>query len=229
MSTEKQIAANRQNATKSTGPISTEGKARAAQNARTHGLTAARMVVAGEEAAAVEAFRHACYLEWQPVGAFETTLVDEIVFDTVRLGRVPWIEASVLDIDDEPVMSIEATLCQLSGLLEPPEPVRRDPCPPPDLGRAFRHHDMDGLLTTRLPRYEAKLARRRDRAIDLLMKVQARRRAAEADAEVLPDDPSPEDPLAAAALPIMAAGESDIAPTVGDPSPGPNVAPEERS
>ena len=38
MATEAQIAANRQNALKSTGPSSPEGKAASSQNRLTHGL-----------------------------------------------------------------------------------------------------------------------------------------------------------------------------------------------
>ena len=40
MTSLKQIAANRRNATRSTGPVTAQGKARASRNARRHGLSA---------------------------------------------------------------------------------------------------------------------------------------------------------------------------------------------
>ena len=45
----EQIAANRANAAKSTGPRTPEGKARSSQNARTHGFAAANYTVIGFE------------------------------------------------------------------------------------------------------------------------------------------------------------------------------------
>jgi hypothetical protein len=39
VTSQKQIAANRRNATRSTGPVTAQGKARASRNARRHGLS----------------------------------------------------------------------------------------------------------------------------------------------------------------------------------------------
>ena len=46
---EKQLAANRANAGRSSGPRSPDGKARSAQNARKHGFTAAHFAVVCHE------------------------------------------------------------------------------------------------------------------------------------------------------------------------------------
>src|SRR5262245_43755699 len=50
MSSEKQIAANRANAARSTGPNTNSGKARSRMNAWKHGLRAEKVVIAGEDA-----------------------------------------------------------------------------------------------------------------------------------------------------------------------------------
>ena len=55
MASEKQIAANRRNAGRSTGPKTADGKGRVRLNALKHGLTAATVVLPGEDAAALEA------------------------------------------------------------------------------------------------------------------------------------------------------------------------------
>ena len=45
---DRKIRANRENATKSTGPITFEGKQKVSGNAITHALTAERLVIIGE-------------------------------------------------------------------------------------------------------------------------------------------------------------------------------------
>lgn len=49
MTSEKQIEANRENALKSTGPLSIEGKSRASKNAMKHGILSKNLVVSGEK------------------------------------------------------------------------------------------------------------------------------------------------------------------------------------
>lgn len=56
MATEKQIAANRRNAAASTGPKTTEGKAKSRANALTHGLTAVVLLPIGQKEASVLRF-----------------------------------------------------------------------------------------------------------------------------------------------------------------------------
>ena len=54
MSSEAQVRANRENAQKSTGPTSPEGKARSSRNALTHGLLSCDIVTFGEDAEELE-------------------------------------------------------------------------------------------------------------------------------------------------------------------------------
>ncbi|HEY4086362.1 MAG TPA: hypothetical protein VGM43_10515 [Bryobacteraceae bacterium] len=68
----QRLAANRQNATKSTGPKSDEGKAISAQNARRHGATAQITVMTDEDRLAHDKFTHAMVAELAPVGEMET-------------------------------------------------------------------------------------------------------------------------------------------------------------
>ena len=68
MATERQIAANRTNAQRSTGPRSQEGKAAVRFNALTHGLTARATLLPFEDERELEALADRLYDELQPVG-----------------------------------------------------------------------------------------------------------------------------------------------------------------
>jgi hypothetical protein len=92
MTSEAQIAANRLNARKSTGPRTAKGKAIACRNARKH-LSLARTVLisAGELQESHRDFRKMCtyfYKSLLPVGPLEEMLVDQIVTANWRLRRV---------------------------------------------------------------------------------------------------------------------------------------------
>jgi len=79
MASEKQIAANRLNARKSTGPRTLPGKAAVRLNSVTHGLTAKSIISPTEEGELekLEAVRASLEADWQPQTFTETLLLDE--------------------------------------------------------------------------------------------------------------------------------------------------------
>jgi len=97
MATDKQIEANRRNAKKSTGPRTEEGKAKSAQNARKHGLTSRRMVLADEDAAEFEQLWRNVHRELNPETQLEVLIVNRIAAVQWRLARVPALEAELMD------------------------------------------------------------------------------------------------------------------------------------
>jgi hypothetical protein len=68
----QRLAANRLNATKSTGPRTPEGKSRSSQNARRHGATAQITVMTDEDRVAHDKFTRAMVAELAPIGEMET-------------------------------------------------------------------------------------------------------------------------------------------------------------
>jgi hypothetical protein len=97
MSTESQINANRLNAQKSTGPRTPEGKAKVSQNAVTHGLTAFRPVLAGEDHEEYALFRDDFFRHHAPVGILEETLAQHAADTFWRLQRAQNYETAVLN------------------------------------------------------------------------------------------------------------------------------------
>ncbi len=97
MTTNKQIAANRRNARKSTGPRTEEGKERSSRNAVKHGLTSRRVVLADEDPKEYMEFRIEIHEDLRPMGSLETSLANRITAQTWRLARVPAIETEMID------------------------------------------------------------------------------------------------------------------------------------
>lgn len=86
------IEANRQNARKSTGPKTAEGKAAVARNATKHGLLSKQVYRDEHEEAELRALAVRLYAQFQPVGAMEELLVDRIVSNAWRLRRLLEVE-----------------------------------------------------------------------------------------------------------------------------------------
>ena len=97
MSTKAQINANRQNAQKSTGPKTAEGKAAVSQNAVKHGLFAAEAVISVEDPADYELYRDKYLAELLPVGMVESMLAERVVSLSWRLKRAERMQNEVFD------------------------------------------------------------------------------------------------------------------------------------
>ncbi|MCB1119419.1 MAG: hypothetical protein KDK65_05610 [Chlamydiia bacterium] len=93
MTSLKQIEANRKNAKRSTGPISSGGKAIVASNAIKHGILSTRTYVEDEERELYEDFCERLFENLRPHGSFESFLVDRIISTAWRLRRIVHVEA----------------------------------------------------------------------------------------------------------------------------------------
>ena len=91
----KKIAANQANASKSTGPKTVSGKARASKNAIRHGFFSKVLILPGEDAAAFEAMAEQLWSELKPQNVLEELLVKEIIDTKWRLGRLLGVESAV--------------------------------------------------------------------------------------------------------------------------------------
>lgn len=98
--TDKQIAANRKNTAKSTGPTTESGKAIAARNSLKHGLLAKEIVIsAGEGAESKEQFDALLadlHTQFSPQGPLEKMLVEKIAVAYWRLRRAHRFEVGLI-------------------------------------------------------------------------------------------------------------------------------------
>jgi hypothetical protein len=99
MSSELKFESNRANAQFSTGPRTEEGKARSAQNARKHGLTAQQLLIKPEEREDFEQILGHFQNEINPHGPIQQTLFDELVSAAWNLRRVRILQAQTDMLD----------------------------------------------------------------------------------------------------------------------------------
>jgi hypothetical protein len=106
--------ANRANAQKSSGPTSTEGKARVALNAVTHGLSRVNMFLSGEEPEEFVVLRNALLKRYRCSDADDAVWADEAAMAWWKIRRIAEWQAMLIDsaFADQPV---PAPLARLFG------------------------------------------------------------------------------------------------------------------
>lgn len=85
MATDKQIAANRRNALKSTGPKTPRGKAVSSRNAFVHGLRSAAAILPGEDPTELAQLRSLFVYSSKPQTADQLDLVEQMAYAEWKL------------------------------------------------------------------------------------------------------------------------------------------------
>jgi hypothetical protein len=96
MSTTAQIEANRLNAQSSTGPTSSEGKAKSSLNALSHGFYSKHLLLPDEDPAELELLRSSLIESYQPEDGAELLLVERIISSQWKLQRLNKLEAATI-------------------------------------------------------------------------------------------------------------------------------------
>src|ERR1035438_4259361 len=95
MASQKQLAANRLNAKKSTGPRSPQGKARSSMNALKTGIDAGTHIIQHESPSRLEALADEYYDRFHPTTPEQRMLVDTLVDSEWLLRRFRRVEAQL--------------------------------------------------------------------------------------------------------------------------------------
>jgi hypothetical protein len=99
MTSARKAEANRQNAQKSTGPRTPEGKAAVSLNAMKHGLLSKEILLSGEDEEALRELDERLRGELQPDGVVEVLLVDRVTSLLWRLRRLGHVEAGIFALE----------------------------------------------------------------------------------------------------------------------------------
>jgi len=163
MATKKQVQANRKNANKSTGPKTPEGKAKSAQNATTHGLTASSDVIKGESQEQFDAQRNRLFDELAPQTLIQEILTDRIATLAWRLKRAERMQNQFADamLLDHPFI-VEYLAC-----------LNRAPSnhnPDLDLGATIKRDFRGDKVLDRLKLYERRIENSLFKSLNQLQK-----------------------------------------------------------
>ena len=101
MASDKQIAANRRNSQKSTGPVTPAGKTASSMNALKTGLRAKSLLIPGESAADLQQLIDEYYSAYHPATPEIRGLIDDLIMSEWTLRRLDTAEASVWRYENE--------------------------------------------------------------------------------------------------------------------------------
>ncbi|MBV9158212.1 MAG: hypothetical protein JO097_18245, partial [Acidobacteriaceae bacterium] len=161
-----QLAANRANAQFSTGPKTETGKAKSSLNAVKTGLTGRTVLLPSDDAAEYERLLHAYEKELAPTGQLESDLVQSTAEMTWRLKRIPALEMAIF----------------AKGHIEFASSFDQyDPSLRPGMIELQTFTTYEKQLRN-LQLQEARLARRREKEMTELRKLQAERKRKEVEA-----------------------------------------------
>jgi len=150
---------------RSTGPRTPEGKQRSSLNAFRHGLTGQTVVISEEDKKHFDAFCSGFFNDYQPEGALEAQLVQNIATCFWRLNRIAAHEETLLSLDT------------LAGedQIDNPDARVRTACA---AARAFETH---GKHLANLTLYEQRISKRLESSLAQLKLAQAERKREQAD------------------------------------------------
>jgi hypothetical protein len=162
MATARQIAANRRNAQKCTGPKSDEGKRVSRMNALQHGMAAKIIVLPYESTLEYHEMRAKLIEGYAPANNQEIMLVDQIAAGYWRTMRARAHESAMINVHVD-------TLKRLNNVSPHPDPAKDDTA-----GAIVLATEPEQTFNNYF-RYDASIERQYYRAINTLEKLQARR------------------------------------------------------
>jgi hypothetical protein len=215
---EARLKANRENARKSTGPRTAEGKNASSRNRLLHGLRASKHILLDENPEEFLILLHDHFDRFQPVGDSEEKLVLRIANDQWRLHRALAFEAGIFrdrfpnvaakDKTRQEQYAREKRYAAEDGKPEPPPPIVPSDGDLP--ARAF-NVDCEGPNSfAKFSRYEAAIERSIDRCLRQLKIYQSARQSNPVDPLQPPapgadaERPVPPAPAGAACAPMPA-------------------------
>jgi hypothetical protein len=161
MATQQQIAANRINARKSTGPKTPQGRAAVRLNGLKHGLTSSALVLRGESQSDFEDLLDSFAAEHHPATPTEEALVRQMAMAQWRLRRLYHMEAGFFAV----------------GLIRLEDDIERfhDLDPGDEQSIVARNDSFNGNTLANFSRYEARLERSFYKALQELRNLRASR------------------------------------------------------